>query len=329
MLCAKNILSLTITILLFSGCGSKQNSPKEFLPSLYDCSSTAELPDRISPVPLNCVIDSACSAEKMVVAHRGAGGEFGTIAPENSLSAIRAALWLGVDGIEIDVRDTKDEKLILMHDGNIKRTTGIDADVNSLTEAELSAIPLLADPKRHSGDFSCDRIPTFKQALELARDKLFIDLDTKTSRVDLVVQAIEEAGMIDQVFVSVSDVQKAIEARSLNPAIRIQVRPDKVEDVSKYLSYFSRPPEIFEIPWSIGIDARNIVGNKARLFSDVFTEDIQTAAKGLSGERDASHYQQVFDRGIEILQTEFPSILLQYLNRWDYSTDPWDMLPKM
>jgi glycerophosphoryl diester phosphodiesterase len=329
MFCSKNILSLTITILLFCGCGSKNNSPEEFLPSLYDCSSTAELPDRISPVPLNCVIDPECQGEKMVVAHRGAGGEFGTIAPEDSLSAIRAALYLGVDGIELDARHTADGKLIVMHDGNMKRTTGVDANVSDLTFAEVTSTQLLAPSERYAGDFSCDRVPSLEEALLLAKDKLFVDLDTKTDRIDLVVDAIVNAGMIDQVFVSVSDVNKAIEARNLNPAIRIQVRPDTVDDASKYLSYFSRPPEIFEIPWSIGIDVRNIVKNNSKLFSDVFTEDIQTAGKGLSGDRDASHYQQVIDRNIEILQTEFPAVLLEYLGRWNYSTDPWEMLPKM
>jgi len=55
----------------------------------------------------------------MVIAHRADWRNF----PENSLEAIRSAIKLGVDMVEIDVRKTKDGKLILMHDETVDRTT--------------------------------------------------------------------------------------------------------------------------------------------------------------------------------------------------------------
>lgn len=263
----------------------------------------------------------------MVIAHRGAGGEGGVIAPENSLSGLRAAVWMGIDGSEIDVRDTSDGRLILMHDGSMKRTTGIDAEVGAKTAEEITSIPLLAPGDRFKGDFSCDQVPTFEEALETARDRLVLILDTKTSRIDLVVRALETSGMIDQVMISVADAERAAQARKLNPAVHVQVRPDTEEEIRKHLALFERRPEIFEIPWSLGPQARPLVGSDPKLFSDIFTEDAVTVVRSKQRTQDTSHYAPIFDAGIQIVQTEFPAILLQHLARWRFTNDPWQFLP--
>ena len=54
-----------------------------------------------------------------IVAHRGASGAF----PENTLSAFREAIRLNVESIEFDVHLSKDEELIIIHDGSVDRTT--------------------------------------------------------------------------------------------------------------------------------------------------------------------------------------------------------------
>ena len=54
-----------------------------------------------------------------IIAHRGASGQ----APENTLAAIRKAMAIGVDMIEIDVRQTRDGAIVLMHDRTLNRTT--------------------------------------------------------------------------------------------------------------------------------------------------------------------------------------------------------------
>lgn len=262
-----------------------------------------------------------------MVVHRGAGGEGGVIAPENSLSGLRAAVWMGTDGSEIDVRDTSDGRLILMHDGNMKRTTGIDAEVETKSAGEITSIPLLAPNNRFKGDFACDHVPAFEDALAIARDRLVIILDTKTSRIDLVVQAIESSGMIDQVMISVSDAERAVQARKLNPAVHVQVRPDTEEEIRRHLALFDRRPEIFEIPWPLGPQARPLVGSEPKLFSDIFTEDAVTVLRSKQGTHDTSHYSPIFDAGIQIVQTEFPAILLQHLDRWLFKSDPWQLLP--
>src|SRR5207244_9942203 len=58
-------------------------------------------------------------ARRVVVAHRGVH----TSAPENSLASVREAIALGVDMVELDVRTTRDGRLVLLHDETVDRTT--------------------------------------------------------------------------------------------------------------------------------------------------------------------------------------------------------------
>lgn len=70
------------------------------------------------------------------IAHRGASA----YAAENSLEAIRAAAELGADMVEIDIRVTADNVPVVIHDGSLKRSHGVDGDVSDLTMGELSQL---------------------------------------------------------------------------------------------------------------------------------------------------------------------------------------------
>lgn len=69
----------------------------------------------------------------LIIGHRGAKG----IAPENSLSGFKKAIELGIDGVELDVHLTKDEKLVVIHDMDLKRFSGLNIPIKQLTLEEL------------------------------------------------------------------------------------------------------------------------------------------------------------------------------------------------
>ena len=69
-----------------------------------------------------------------VTAHR-AGPES---APENSLSALQMSIAAGADFAEIDVQQTSDGQVVLMHDRDLHRMTGDIRDVNAITAADLA-----------------------------------------------------------------------------------------------------------------------------------------------------------------------------------------------
>jgi len=69
----------------------------------------------------------------LIIGHRGAKGT----APENSLSGFKKAVELGIDGVELDVHLTKDGKLIVIHDMDLKRLSGIKIPIKNFTFKEL------------------------------------------------------------------------------------------------------------------------------------------------------------------------------------------------
>ena len=73
-----------------------------------------------------------------VWAHRGASA----YAPENTIPAFRLAMEQGADGIELDVQLSKDEQVIVFHDAELKRMTGVCKKVEQCTWNEMSAFRL-------------------------------------------------------------------------------------------------------------------------------------------------------------------------------------------
>jgi glycerophosphoryl diester phosphodiesterase len=95
-----------------------------------------------------------------ITAHRGASG----YAPENTLASILKALEIGVDRIEIDVQQTSDGVVVLLHDKTLDRTTSGKGKVGKMTFAELKDV-------RANGNFETDfpneAIPTLEQVFQL------------------------------------------------------------------------------------------------------------------------------------------------------------------
>lgn len=104
-----------------------------------------------------------------IIAHRGASGT----ALENTLEAIQAALDLKVDGVEFDLRRTKDNKLIALHDRHTGRVSDTKVNIHSATLAELKKIKL------HNGQ----KIPTIEEILKLNKDHQHIVIDIKDKNV--------------------------------------------------------------------------------------------------------------------------------------------------
>ncbi len=71
-----------------------------------------------------------------VTAHRGSSVD----APENTLAAIKIAMDHKADFVEIDVQETEDGQLILLHDSSFKRTTGVDEIPGDMTLKEIKTL---------------------------------------------------------------------------------------------------------------------------------------------------------------------------------------------
>lgn len=105
-------------------------------------------------------------------AHRGASA----IAPENTIAAFRAAEGTGADGIEFDVRVSRDGVPVVIHDDTVERTTDGRGEVRRMSVRELQAL----DAGGWFGSaFAGERLPTLEEVLVWAGERLRLNLEIK------------------------------------------------------------------------------------------------------------------------------------------------------
>jgi glycerophosphoryl diester phosphodiesterase len=80
----------------------------------------------------------------LIIAHRGFSSQY----PENTLAAIRAAIRLGVDMVEIDVQQTREGELVVFHDYRLQRIYGVRMRVRDAWRRELPDAPTLTEVLR-------------------------------------------------------------------------------------------------------------------------------------------------------------------------------------
>lgn len=95
-----------------------------------------------------------------IIAHRGGG----SLAPENTLAAIRLGQSLGYTAHEFDVKLTLDDRAILLHDPTLDRTTNATGRAADLTLEELRKVDAGA---WHSEAYRGETIPTFAEVAQL------------------------------------------------------------------------------------------------------------------------------------------------------------------
>ncbi|MFT3743653.1 MAG: glycerophosphodiester phosphodiesterase family protein [Pyrinomonadaceae bacterium] len=106
----------------------------------------------------------------LIIAHRGDSSH----APENTLAAFQMAIDKGADGVEFDVRLSKDGVPVVIHDANLKRTGGRGEKVADLTAFQLGTIDVGSwfnkrFPKSANSAFSNEPVPTLAAVLELLK----------------------------------------------------------------------------------------------------------------------------------------------------------------
>jgi glycerophosphoryl diester phosphodiesterase len=138
-------------------------------------------------------------ARRLVIAHRGASGS----APENTIEAFELAVRQGADAFELDVRLTADEVPVVVHDSNLKRTTGRRDSVAGLTLTQLRETDAGARFSPDGGRSFPFRgagivIPTLAQVLGAFPDMPLL-VDIKESRAQAAVrQVLLDEGAVDR-----------------------------------------------------------------------------------------------------------------------------------
>jgi glycerophosphoryl diester phosphodiesterase len=97
-------------------------------------------------------------------------------APENSLSALKQAIAEGADYAEIDVQTTADGRVVLLHDADLMRVASVNRRLRDINYNELSNIDI---GSWFAPEFSSERIPTLKEAIDVARSRIKLNIELK------------------------------------------------------------------------------------------------------------------------------------------------------
>lgn len=154
-------------------------------------------------------IDIEYTREIEITAHRGASSLY----PENTMVAFLGAKNLGADVIELDVQQTKDKEIIIIHDKNLKRTTGFDRNVWEVTKEERQNLDAGSFFKN---EFSGEKIPLLEEVLVWAKEndmKLNIELKPTGKEENFefsVIDIIKRVDYMDKVVLA-SQVYQVLE----------------------------------------------------------------------------------------------------------------------
>lgn len=244
---------------------------------------------------------NANSKNILVAAHRCAHNGF----PENSISALKHAIELGVDIAETDVKVTRDSVVVLMHDGKIDRTTNGKGNPENLTLSELKKFRL----KMPDGTLTDETIPTFEEFLKVAKGRIMVDIDIKTSYLKPVVDVVKKTGTQNQVFYFDDDYESLQKVRSLDQGSMFMPRAHSYHEADSALVRFN--------PQAIHIDdtfytpevTKLIRGKNARIWINALDKADKEIRKG--GIVDAMNGLLI--NHANIIQTDEPEKILDYL----------------
>lgn len=154
-----------------------------------------------------------------VMAHRGLSAD----APENTLYAFSDAISVGADFIELDVQQTRDGVLVVMHDSNLKRTTGVNKDIWDVDYADIQNLDAGSwfDPA-----YANARIPTLEETLQFVDKRARLNIEIKPTKHGSdtleqdVAELITQYQYTDACYVTSFSYSSLKKVKEVNPEIR-------------------------------------------------------------------------------------------------------------
>ncbi|MEC8025193.1 MAG: glycerophosphodiester phosphodiesterase [Myxococcota bacterium] len=160
-------------------------------------------------------MNSSDTVRPLVIAHRG----FSSIAPENTIAALRAARLLGSQYSECDVRLTADGIPVLIHDESLLRTGGLNLKVSNVLSATLQDIDV---GSWLSPTYAGEAVPTLAAALRETSDSMGLIIELKGTGMAAAVAGVimKSNTALDKLILFSFDWTELISTQSMIPGIR-------------------------------------------------------------------------------------------------------------
>ena len=227
-----------------------------------------------------------------VVAHRGAHNGI----PENTLAAYEAAIEMGVDFVEIDLRTTKDGHMVSIHNKEIDSyvTNGRHGLVSEMTLEQLRQLDI---GSRISPQWADERIPTFEEILDLCKGRVGIYLDLKDASVDKVVSMVSKWDMARHVL-WYADFDELRRVADLCPECILMPDPGPEANLPNVIERFK--PSVIAAVW--------------RYYSRSFSEKChQAGAIVIVDESTPACWKDALEWSTDGIQTNWPAQLIYVL----------------
>ncbi len=150
-----------------------------------------------------------------IVAHRGGGA----LGPENTLAAIEASIAAGADWIEIDVQESRDGVVVVVHDSDLAKVSGKPIKIWETTAKSLRSV----DIGSYFGEaFADQRVPTLDEVLGLCKDRVKVNIELKyyghnQELERKVAESVDRFGMASDVVVMSLKLAGAQRMKELRP----------------------------------------------------------------------------------------------------------------
>jgi glycerophosphoryl diester phosphodiesterase len=232
-----------------------------------------------------------------VTAHRG----HARAAPENTLSAMRKAIESGADYAEMDVQQTADGKVVLLHDRDLKRVAGVSRRLDELTYDEVRQLDVGSwfDPA-----FAGERVPTLAEVINVCRGKIRLNIELKFFGSDrrlaqAVVDIVREQGIESDCLITSLNYDALLEVKQHDPGLRTGII------VAHALGDVSR----------LEVDALSV---RADFLSDELLRSAHRHGKEVHAwtVNDPREMTRLMNRGVDNIITSDPDLAVQVRNEW-------------
>uniref|UniRef100_UPI0040386B80 glycerophosphodiester phosphodiesterase family protein n=1 Tax=Alistipes shahii TaxID=328814 RepID=UPI0040386B80 len=244
-------------------------------------------------------IHDPASKKVLVASHRGDWRNY----PENSLPAIRSAIEMGVDIVEIDLALTSDSVLVLCHDRTIDRTTSGRGLIAEITYDSIRRVNLRAGQNA----VTHWKVPTLEEALILCKDKIVVNIDKGFQYYGLIHPLLEKYGMLEQVLI-----------KSNVTADRAAATFSKYDDNCLFMPIvnFGKKSyrKILDTP-EVETCMREVIAGGSKLWVNSLWPSLNGGLcddAAVEGDP-AEVYGKLVDMGATMIQTDRPELLISYL----------------
>lgn len=160
-------------------------------------------------------LDSQCNMSNInYIGHRGES----STAPENTLAAFRLAWEHNAEGVELDIHLSNDNRIMVIHDGNTKRTSGADLEIKDASSEELKKLDVGVFK---DSIYLNERIPFLEEVISILPEgkKLVIEIKCNSDVLPILKQMVDNSGKKAQIILISFNWDVILEAKKMSPEI--------------------------------------------------------------------------------------------------------------